>query len=274
MNQMLPAKSLSDWLNWLENTRPETDIDLGLDRIRLVGSKLTLLTPAPYVITVAGTNGKGSTIALLEAIFIEAGYSVGAFTSPHFQSFNERIRINGEMVEDASLCSAFKEINQGRDSTWLTYFEFATLAAVSCFQRAGIEIALMEVGLGGRLDATNAIEPDLSVITSIGLDHQDWLGYSIDAIAREKAGIMRTGKPTVFGMKNMPGTVLEQAVKLDVPLFRRAKEFDFRESNESWCWQGVTIEGASRELNDLPIPYLVIDNAATVLQALEFFRKL
>ena len=229
--------TVSDWLNWLENTRPEQDIDLGLDRIRAVGAELDLLSPAPLVITVAGTNGKGSTIALLEAILKEAGYSVGAFTSPHFFQFNERIRINGEEVSDDFLCDAFATIDSGRGQTWLTYFEFATLAAVHCFQKAKVDIALMEVGLGGRLDATNAINPNISVITTVDLDHQDWLGYSIEAIAKEKAGIMRSEQPAIFGDSNIPKAIIEQSLRLDVPLYRSGVEYQWREYNEGWIME-------------------------------------
>ena len=160
----MPAKRLAQWLAWMEETRPEHEIDFGLERIRQVGERLALLKPAPFTITVGGTNGKGSTLAVLEAILLAAGYKVGLFTSPHFLHFNERIRINGEQVSDDWLCDAFDKINKGRQTTWLTYFEFATLAAVECFVRAEVDIALMEVGLGGRLDATNAIARSIWVL--------------------------------------------------------------------------------------------------------------
>ena len=260
--------TVSNWLTWLENTRPEQDIDLGLDRIRKVGEKLDLLKPAPYIITVAGTNGKGSTIAILEAILLEAGYSVGSFTSPHFLKFNERIRVNGEMVQDDVLCEAFTKIDQGRAGTWLTYFEFATLAAVHSFQKTKVDIALMEVGLGGRLDATNAVEPDISVITTVGLDHQDWLGYSIEAIAKEKAGIMRREKPAVFGDNPIPKAVINKALRLESPLYRNGSEYQIEKSDNSWSWKGKDQLGKECVYADLPYPPLVVENAATALQAL------
>ena len=179
-------QTLADWLDWLENTRPEHEMELGLGRIRSVAEKHELLTPAPFVITVAGTNGKGSTVTLLESMLLQAGYRVGVYTSPHLIRFNERVRINGSEASDAQLCESFSKINEARESTWLSYFEFAVLVAVDCFQKTNVDIALMEVGFGGRLDATNVVEPDVSVITTVGLDHQEWLGYSIEAIARKR----------------------------------------------------------------------------------------
>lgn len=270
MNVQSSVKTLSEWLRWLENTRPETEIDLGLERIQRVGNDLNLLKPAPFVITVAGTNGKGSTIALLEAVLLAAGYRVGVFTSPHFVCFNERIRINGQQVNDSPLCDAFEKINAGRGLTWLTYFEFATLAAVHCFQQAGVDVALMEVGLGGRLDATNAVEPDVSVVTTIALDHQDWLGYSIEAIAREKAGIYRTDKPGIYGDAPVPASVVDQVIRWETPLFRRDHEFAITRKDSSWDWSGLSCDGKKIGLNGLPLPELVLDNAACALQALQF----
>ena len=273
MNAPISTKSLDDWLHWLENTRPETDIDLGLDRILRVGNDLELLKPAPFVITVAGTNGKGSTIALLEAILKAAGYKVGVFTSPHFIRFNERIRINGYDVDDELLCEAFEKINSGRNVTSLTYFEFATLAAVYCFQQAEVDIALMEVGLGGRLDATNAVEPDVSVVTTVALDHQDWLGYSIEAIAREKAGIYRSEKPGIYGDSPVPASVVDQVIRRETPLFRRDCEFSITRKADCWNWSGLSAAGEKISLEDLPLPEVVIDNAASALQALQFLPK-
>lgn len=268
-----PAKNLSQWLAWMEETRPEHEIDFGLDRIRLVGEKLDLLKPAPFIITVGGTNGKGSTLAVLEAILMAAGYKVGLFTSPHFLKFNERIRIDGEQVADDWLCDSFEKVDYGRKSTWLTYFEFATLAAVDCFKRAGVDFALMEVGLGGRLDATNVVDPDVSVITTIALDHQEYLGYSIEAIAKEKSGIFRAGKPAVYGGQSVPNAVMEMADRLDSQLCCRGAEFSLERQDKSWSWSGVDANGTPSVLNDLPIPSVVIDNAATAIQALQFLPE-
>ena len=200
---------------------------------------------------------------------LAAGYKVGLFTSPHFLHFNERIRINGEQVKDDWLCDAFDKINRGRQSTWLTYFEFATLAAVDCFARAEVDIALMEVGLGGRLDATNAIDPDVAVITTVALDHQEYLGFSIEAIAREKAGIFRHARPAIYGADRVPVAVAQMAERLGATLYRRGDQFDLVKGQTSWRWQGVDGHGRTVTLSDLPVPAVVIDNAATALQVLQ-----
>ena len=242
---------------------------LGLDRIRLVGERLDLLKPAPFVITVGGTNGKGSTLAVLEAILLSAGYTVGLFTSPHFLKFNERVRINGEPVSDDWLCDSFEKINDGRKTTWLTYFEFATLAAVDSFKRAKVDVALMEVGLGGRLDATNVVDPDVSVITTVALDHQEYLGYSIEAIAKEKSGIFRPNKPAIFGDQPVPDAITEMAGRLGSSLYCRGVVFTLERGGNSWSWSG----GENQKLENLPVPGVVIDNAATALQALQFLPE-
>ncbi len=262
-------KNLAQWLTWMEETRPEHEIDFGLDRIRLVGERLGLLKPAPSVITVGGTNGKGSTLAVLEAILLSARYKVGLFTSPHFLKFNERVRINGEPVSDDWLCDSFEMINNGRKTTWLTYFEFATLAAVDCFKRAKVDVALMEVGLGGRLDATNVVDPDVSVITTVALDHQEYLGYSIEAIAKEKSGIFRPNKPAIFGDQPVPDAITEMAGRLGSSLYCRGEAFTLERDGNSWSWSG----GENQQLENLPVPSVVIDNAATALQALQFLPE-
>ncbi|ELT97702.1 hypothetical protein CAPTEDRAFT_134714, partial [Capitella teleta] len=207
-----------------------------------------------------------STLAVLEAILLAAGYKVGLFTSPHFLNFNERIRINGELVGDDWLCASFEKINDGRKTTWLSYFEFATLAAVDCFKRAEVDVALMEVGLGGRLDATNVVDPDVSVITTVALDHQEYLGYSIEAIAKEKSGIFRADKPAVFGDHPVPHAVTEMAERLGSPLYYRGEAFSLERAGDSWNWSG----DGDRKLENLPVPTVVIDNAATAIQALQF----
>lgn len=264
----MPANTLAQWLSWMEETRPEHEIDFGLDRIRQVGERLGLLKPAPFTITVAGTNGKGSTLAVLEAILLAAGFKVGLFTSPHFLRFNERIRINGEEVDDSWLCDAFDKINKGRKTTWLTYFEFATLAAVECFQRAEVDFALMEVGLGGRLDATNGIDSDIAIITTVALDHQEYLGFSIEAIGREKAGIFRSGKPAIYGGNQVPSTVVKAAERVGSVLYCRGGQFDLTMEQNSWSWHGIDVQGKYETLSDLPVAAVVIDNAATALQAI------
>lgn len=264
------GRSLSQWLDWLETSRPEHEMDFGLERIQRVGEKLGLLKLAPLVITVGGTNGKGSTIAVLESILLAAGYKVGVFTSPHFIAFNERIKVNGQPVSDVSLCTAFEAIEEGRGNTWLTYFEFATLAACACFQEEGVDIALMEVGLGGRLDATNAVDPDIAAITTVSLDHQEYLGYTMEAIAREKAGIMRAGKPVVYGGEPAPSSLVNYAQKLGAKLCLKGREFAVKDDGVGWKWSGVDIEGRPVMLDYLPFPSVVLDNAATALQVVQF----
>ena len=268
-----PFEHLDGWLYWLENTRPEHEMDLGLDRISKAAEKLDLTRPAPFVFTVGGTNGKGSTVALLEAMLLNAGYKVGVYTSPHILRFNERVRVNGEEVSDQMLSDSFCKVNEGRGGDWLTYFEFAVLVAVDCFQKADVDIAIMEVGLGGRLDGTNAIEPDVSIITTVGLDHQEWLGFTVEAIAREKAGIMRSGKPTVFGDADVPNNIIREAVRQEAVLYRRSKEFNLSAAASNWSWSGVSKTGEKLEFSELPLPELLIDNAASAIQAVQFLPE-
>ena len=268
-----PFNTLNAWLNWLENTRPETEIELGLERISQVAEALKLNKPAPFVITVGGTNGKGSTVTFLESILLEAGYRVGVYTSPHIERFNERVKVDGQEVPDQWLSDSFTKIHAGQGDTWLSYFEFAVLSAVDCFQKAGVDIAIMEVGLGGRLDATNMIDPDVSVITTIGLDHQDYLGYTTEAIGREKAGIMRKDKPAVFGALDMPNSVQQYSVDVEAALHRRGKEFDLKQEEGVWHWQGLSKTGEALKFEHLPVTHLVIDNAATAIQALQFVSE-
>ena len=192
----MKAKPLEAWLADLEQRHP-TVIDLGLDRCGEVASRLHLLVSTATTITVAGTNGKGSTVAMMEALLCEQGVSCGAFTSPHLIKYNERIRVNGLEVEDSLIVRAFEAIEAARGEISLTYFEFGALAALWVFNALGVEYQLLEVGLGGRLDAVNIIDADACVITAIGLDHQEWLGNDVDTIAIEKCGIARAGKPCV-----------------------------------------------------------------------------
>ena len=193
----MSSASLADWLHRLEQLHP-VEIELGLERVGEVAQRLQLLSPAARVVTVAGTNGKGSTVAVLESLAGQLGLRAGAYTSPHFLRFNERVRIAGQEVTDEQLCDAFAQVESQRGDVSLTYFEFATLAALLIFRDEPLDVLLLEVGLGGRLDAVNIVDPDVSVITSIALDHQDWLGDTRDAIAWEKAGILREGRPIVI----------------------------------------------------------------------------
>ena len=216
---------LEDWLAWQEGLH-FTSIELGLERCMTVAGRLGLLHPDYAVISVAGTNGKGSSVNMLRAILTHAGYATGSYTSPHLVRYNERICLNGVDVSDEMLCAAFERIDRVRGDISLTYFEFGTLAALDIFQRAGIDIAVLEVGLGGRLDAVNCLDADAALITTIELDHENWLGRDRETIAREKAGIMRSGSTAVCSDPEPPQSLLEHAASLGTNL--RVPGRDFR----------------------------------------------
>jgi dihydrofolate synthase/folylpolyglutamate synthase len=224
--------------------------------------------PKCPVITVAGTNGKGSTVALTSQILRAAGYRVGTFTSPHLIRYNERIVIDGREVSDASLVAAFERIDAARGTETLTFFEFNTIAALLVFDTAGVDALVLEVGLGGRLDSVNCVDADVAIVTSISLDHTDWLGSDVESIGREKAGIFRAGKPAIFGSRDMPASIAEVAQQLGTPLYRLGPDFDWRRDDERWSWRGRTTT-----YDDLPRPALhgelQFDNASAVLCALE-----
>lgn len=271
--------NLNSWLDKITALHPR-EIELGLERIRHVADAMGLNRPAPLVVTVAGTNGKGSCVACLEAIFTAAGFRVGSYTSPHLHVFNERVVIAGDPVDDQSLCDAFQVVEEARGEVSLTYFEFATLAALWIFQSDTLDVALLEVGLGGRLDAVNIIDPDVAVITSIELDHMDWLGPDREAIGAEKAGILRAGSPAVCGDPRPPRSVLQRAAQLQVDL--RVVSRDFRwlvqggtETTRSaadqclWTWAGKNRGGESVELSGLPPTPLGLDNVAAALQVVK-----
>ena len=209
----MPELSLADWLRRLESLHPE-EIELGLERVQVVAQKLSLLPVTCPVVSVAGTNGKGSTIALLDELLTRAGRRVGRYTSPHLLHYNERICIAGRMVTDAELVDSFCRVERGRGEVPLTYFEFGTLAALDIFSRAGLDCMLLEVGLGGRLDAVNIVDPTLAVITSISLDHESWLGQDREQIAVEKAGILRAGIPMVCADLDPPDSLRKIAADL------------------------------------------------------------
>jgi dihydrofolate synthase/folylpolyglutamate synthase len=223
----LKELDLAGWLELLEN-RHQQEIQLGLDRIRQVAIKLGLLHPEAYVISVAGTNGKGSTVSLLESIYLNAGYSVASYTSPHLLHFNERIKVNQVPIPDQPLITAFAEIERARANTHLTYFETVTLAALWHFKQQELDVIILEVGLGGRLDATNIIDSDLAIITTIDYDHQAFLGNTKEAIGFEKAGILREGKPFIFADTNPPQSILEQAqLRLTQPIIN-GQDYHYR----------------------------------------------
>jgi dihydrofolate synthase/folylpolyglutamate synthase len=229
--------TLSDWLAWQETLHPVA-IHLGLERVASVARKLDCQQPAPVVITVAGTNGKGSTIALLEAILRRAGYRTGCYTSPHLFHYKERLRIDGEVVDDQRWCDAFARIDTLRGETSLTYFEFGTLAALDIMQRDTLDVALLEVGLGGRLDAVNIIDADAAIVTTIGLDHTDWLGDTREAIGFEKAGIFRAARPAICGDASPPDSLPETAAEVGADLQVLGRDFHVRHSGKCWHWQG------------------------------------
>lgn len=211
----LSSFSLAEWLDYLENRHHE-DIQLGLSRVRDAANRLNLLQLDAKIITVAGTNGKGSTVAALEAIYFAAGYQVASYTSPHLLIFNERIRVNQIAIADEHLCDAFMVIEQHCNDIHLTYFEMVTLAAFWVFKQIKLDVIILEVGLGGRLDATNIIDSDLAIITTVDLDHQHYLGNTKEAIGYEKAGVLRENKSYIYADDNPPGSVIEQARLLNV----------------------------------------------------------
>lgn len=210
---------LSEWLRYLESIHP-VEMDLGLDRVLLVLRKLMPVGPRGRVITVGGTNGKGSTVAALEALLLAAGQTVGCYTSPHLLFYNERVRLNGHNVSDQSLIRAFEQVEAARGSVSLTYFEFGTLAAFLVMAEAGVDNLVLEVGLGGRLDAVNVLDADLAVITSVDLDHTAWLGDDRNTIGFEKAGILRPGQTAIYAADDPPASVLQQAAAQRVRLLR------------------------------------------------------
>lgn len=262
------SEPLSDWLAWLELQRSEHDMVLGLDRIGAVASRMLPEKLAPFVITVAGTNGKGSTVALLEAMLTEAGKKVGAYTSPHLLCFNERIRINGEMVSDQSLCEAFERVNTVRNETFLTYFEFVTLAALAIFAQNPLDVLLLEVGLGGRLDAVNMVEPDVAIVTTVALDHTQWLGNDIELIAAEKAGIYRKDKPAIFGDRPVPSSLSSVMRAVGATPFLRCQDFDIERGRQGLIFHGLDIKGEKRMMSGIVAPDLPLTSVACALQAL------
>lgn len=242
--------TLKDWLSWQESLHPLA-IDLGLERAAGVFRALAPNYRKPLTITVAGTNGKGSCVAYLETIYRAAGYRVGAYTSPHILRYNERIKIDGVPADDALICAAFARIEAVRGDTSLSYFEFGTLAALDLFAHAGVDVQLLEVGLGGRLDAVNIIDPDVALISSIGIDHVDWLGQTREAIGAEKAGIFRAGVPAIVGDPEPPNSLIARARNVDARLYRFGKDFGYQKTAAGWRWFF-----GDECLQDLPPPAL------------------
>lgn len=260
--------SLAGWLERIERLHPR-EIDLGLERIAAVADRLGVDASAARVITVAGTNGKGSVCAMLEAMLSASGRIVGLYTSPHLVRFNERIRIDGREGTDEELREAFERVEAARGDTSLTFFEFGTLAAFDLFRRAGVDVWILEVGLGGRLDATNVIDADTAVVTSVGLDHVEWLGDNRDTVGREKAGIGRRGRPLIVGDTDPPAGLVRTAEEIGASLVCVGVDFDLSVRAHDWDWSG----GAYGETR-LPMPAMTggyqVVNAAVALAALRW----
>jgi dihydrofolate synthase/folylpolyglutamate synthase len=263
--------TLNEWLSHAEQLHSKS-IDMGLDRVKAVAALMGLKFACP-VITVAGTNGKGSTCAMLESILLQSGYRVGVYTSPHLVHFEERLRLNGAPVESATLAIAFGDVERIRIEAGvsLTYFEFSTLAILDVMARSGLDVAILEVGLGGRLDAVNIIDPDCAVITSVDLDHMEFLGSDRESIGREKAGIMRIGRPVVVSDPMPPQSVLDQAKEIDADVWRFGVDFNVSGDKQQWGWAG-----RGRRYSGLAYPALrganQLVNAAGVLAALTAVR--
>jgi dihydrofolate synthase/folylpolyglutamate synthase len=238
--------TVNEWLEWQQTVHP-LNIDFKLERILSVYEKLDVTKVAKKIITVAGTNGKGSTVSFLESILCKNNINVGTFTSPHILKYNERIKINGKEIDDESLLNVFELIDQKRGNTTLTYFEFATLSAFYLFSKADLDVVVLEVGLGGRLDATNIIDSDVSIITSIGIDHTEFLGDTIDSIALEKAGVMRPFKKCIFAQENPPSVLYKYSKNKSVNLLVHNNDYTVNRYSDSW-----SIVSKAFEIQDIP----------------------
>ena len=263
-------KTLDDWLAHCEQLHPKT-IDMGLDRVRAVAERMGLRFDCP-VFTVAGTNGKGSTCAMLEAILTQAGFRTGLFTSPHLVRFEERCRIRGQNVDASDLIAAFARVESARAEISLTYFEFTTLAILDTLARAGLDAVILEVGLGGRLDAVNIIDTDCAIITSIDIDHAELLGDTREKIGFEKAGILRTGRPAIVSDPVPPQSVIDRATEIGADLWLLGRDFNYSGDKQQWAWAG-----RGRRYAGLAYPALrganQLINASGVLAALTAMRQ-
>jgi len=256
------ASPLATWLHYLENLHSAV-IELGLSRVSKVAAAMNVLKPAPTVFTVAGTNGKGTTCRVLETALMAAGFKVGVYSSPHLVRYTERVRIQGEELPEACHTASFAAIEAAREETSLTYFEFGTLSALFLFKQQEVDVVILEVGLGGRLDATNIVDADVAIITSIALDHTDWLGPDRESIGREKAGVFRGGKPAIVGEPDMPQSIADVAAEKGANLLRRGVDWDYQLTGSRW-----TFRDADGELSELPLPLVPQPNAATAVAAL------
>lgn len=267
--QNLPT-SLPDWLAMLETRHSETQINMGLDRVQAVKARMQLAFTCP-VIMVAGTNGKGSTCAMLESVLLRAGYKVGLYIKPHFLDFNERARVLGEMASDEQLVASFNAVEAVRGDTPLTYFEFTTLAILHLLSQASLDVAILEVGLGGRLDAVNVIDADVAIVTSVDIDHTDYLGDTREAIGFEKAGIFRAGKAAICSDPVPPQSLIDHASAIGADLWLMGRDFNYSGDKQQWNYGG-----REQRRNSLAYPSLrganQILNATAVLAALEVLR--
>ena len=263
-------RTLCDWLDYQQSVHPH-GIELGLDRVREVWQRLGSPRPAPIVITVGGTNGKGSTVAFLDAMLGAHGCRVGTYTSPHLLRYNERVHVAGSDVHDEALIAAFERIEAARGCIALTYFEFGTLAALLVFEQSALDVAVLEVGLGGRLDAVNIIDADVAIVTTVDLDHQDWLGNDIERIACEKAGIFRKGRIAVIGDSDAPAALLDVAQSIGAQAIVAGREFFSEPSASGWRWRQERLQ------LDLPDPGLCApcqrSNAAAAIAAVHALRE-
>ncbi|GLS82598.1 bifunctional tetrahydrofolate synthase/dihydrofolate synthase [Paraferrimonas haliotis] len=259
------SQSINDWLDYLMAVHPK-DIDLGLTRVKDVAQRMQLdKFPSSKVITVAGTNGKGSCCAILESVLLQSGYTVGVFSSPHFEHYRERVRFNKSQLEDGRHCEAFNAIEQARGKTSLTFFEFSALGALYLFAQEQPNYIILEVGLGGRLDATNIVDADVAIVTSIALDHVEYLGNTRSSIGREKAGITRKGRPAFVGEPDVPTGLTDAIKETGADAYFVGKDFEYDEQDASWQFSLKSIK-----LEGLVKPNLVLANAATALAALKW----
>ena len=267
---MIRPKTLDGWLAYLETLHPKA-IAMGLERVALVHSRMGVTLACP-VVTVTGTNGKGSTCVLLEAVYRCAGHKTGLYTSPHLVRYNERVKVAGEAQDDAALIAAFNAVEDARGGVPLTYFEYGTLAAFLIFERAGLDVAVLEVGLGGRLDAVNIVDADVAIVTSVDIDHIDYLGPTREDIGREKAGIFRPGRPVVCADPDPPASLVAHARALGAPVVQLGRDYGYVAQDRQWQYWGP---GGKR--HGLPFPALrgayQLANASTALAAIDLLRE-
>jgi len=262
--------TLNKWLTWLESLKIVRNAYVAKQQVKQIAQRLGVLSFSAKIITVAGTNGKGSCVALLESLYNAANYKIGAFTSPHLLSFNERIRLQRKLVDDQKILAAFDVIDKARGDIELNYFQFVFLAASLIFKQTKLDLIILEVGIGGKYDATNIIDADLAIISSIDLDHCEILGDTREKIGADKAGIMRPEKPVICGDFNPPETIFTAAKNINAKLYCQGKDFHYKKADDYWNWSSD-----KKQLNELPLlNNILLQNAATVLMAIENFNHL